>query len=153
MRAIIAPKSAAALLTQIIASLTPLISLFSSQSDNIMPAAAEPTSPSQPKVQESVIRKMTRLADQYNAVNLSQGFPNEPPPRKVRLALAQAVLSGNVCSSDEAARLRETTEEDLTQSLLHLLNEAIEEEKSKTDELNQYSPPVSIFCQPISFGI
>ncbi|EED93229.1 aminotransferase [Thalassiosira pseudonana CCMP1335] len=46
-----------------------------------------------PKVQESVIRKMTRLATQYNAVNLSQGFPNEPPPLKVRLALANAVMT------------------------------------------------------------
>ena len=31
------------------------------------------------KVTESVIRKMTRLAMQHGAVNLSQGFPNEGP--------------------------------------------------------------------------
>ena len=98
---------------------------------------------SKQKVQESVIRKMTRLAAQYNAVNLSQGFPNEPPPRKVRLALALAVMSGNVDSKDEGSRLKETSEEDLTLSLLNLLSEsdtAITE--SNTDELNQYSPPM-----------
>lgn len=103
----------------------------------------EPTSSPRPKVQESVIRKMTRLAAQYNAVNLSQGFPNEPPPRKVRLALAQAVLSGNVCSDDEGSRLKESTENDLTESLLRLLREpSADGLKSSTDELNQYSPPM-----------
>ena len=43
---------------------------------------------------ESVIRLMTRLSMQYGAVNLSQGFPNEPPPLSVRLSLARAVLTG-----------------------------------------------------------
>ena len=33
-----------------------------------------------PAVKESTIRLMTRLAVQHGAVNLSQGFPNEPPP-------------------------------------------------------------------------
>ena len=34
--------------------------------------------PEAPK--ESTIRLMTRLAWKHNAVNLSQGFPNDPPP-------------------------------------------------------------------------
>ena len=90
-----------------------------------------------------MIRKMTRLALQYNAVNLSQGFPNEPPPRKVRLALAEAVLSGNAGSNDEGSRLRDTTEDELTQSLLNLLQDSPKEnDASKTDTLNQYSPPM-----------
>jgi aspartate/methionine/tyrosine aminotransferase len=46
------------------------------------------------EVKESVIRQMTRLALEYGAVNLSQGFPNEAPPRKVQWALAHAVLVG-----------------------------------------------------------
>lgn len=96
-----------------------------------------------PKVKESVIRLMTRLSIQHNAINLSQGFPNEPPPAKVRLALAQAVLSGNVCSSDEGSRLTHATEKDLTDSLINLLSNnnggALKDEK---DELNQYSPPM-----------
>ena len=113
-------------------------SLFSSTS-NIMPPK-----PPQPKVQESVIRKMTRLAAEYNAVNLSQGFPNEPPPRKVRLALAQGVLSGSVGSNDEGSRLKESTEDELSQSIMSLLREQELENKPSfvTDELNQYSPPM-----------
>jgi len=93
----------------------------------------------EPQVKESVIRLMTRLALQYNAVNLSQGFPNEPPPRKVKLALAQAVLSGkddgllqnNHCDSTEQA---------LTESIMTLLTKSSED--TLTDELNQYSPPM-----------
>ena len=47
-------------------------------------------------VSESTIRKMTRLAHEYGAVNLSQGFPNEAPPQSVRLALAYTVMTGQV---------------------------------------------------------
>ncbi|KMQ49557.1 Aspartate aminotransferase [Chitinispirillum alkaliphilum] len=39
---------------------------------------------------ESVIRKMTRIADECNAVNLSQGFPDFDPPEEL-LASAQRV--------------------------------------------------------------
>jgi L-glutamine---4-(methylsulfanyl)-2-oxobutanoate aminotransferase len=31
---------------------------------------------------ESVIRSMTRLANQYDAINLSQGFPDFDPPKE-----------------------------------------------------------------------
>ena len=71
----------------------------------------------QPKtVKESVIRLMTRLSIQYNAINLSQGFPNEPPPYKVRLALANAVLTGNAYQ-----KIADASEKDLTTSLVNLL--------------------------------
>ena len=33
---------------------------------------------------ESVIREMTRVANQYGAINLAQGFPDFPMPRSVR---------------------------------------------------------------------
>lgn len=36
---------------------------------------------------ESVIRKMTRIANRYGAVNLSQGFPDFDPPRELLQAL------------------------------------------------------------------
>lgn len=43
---------------------------------------------------ESVIREMTRVAHQYGAINLSQGFPDfDPPPELV--AAAAAALHGN----------------------------------------------------------
>ncbi len=40
---------------------------------------------------ESVIREMTRLALQHNAVNLSQGFPDFAAPREVKEAARQAI--------------------------------------------------------------
>jgi aspartate/methionine/tyrosine aminotransferase len=35
---------------------------------------------------ESVIRSMTRLANQYDAINLSQGFPDFDPPEALMRA-------------------------------------------------------------------
>ena len=38
---------------------------------------------------DSVIRRMTRISNQYGAVNLSQGFPNFEPPRELLDRLAE----------------------------------------------------------------
>ena len=38
---------------------------------------------------DSVIRRMTRISNQYGAVNLSQGFPDFEPPRPILDRLAQ----------------------------------------------------------------
>ena len=38
---------------------------------------------------DSVIRRMTRISNQYGAVNLSQGFPDFDPPREILERLAQ----------------------------------------------------------------
>lgn len=38
---------------------------------------------------DSVIRRMTRISAQYNAVNLSQGFPDFEPPQEILDRLAQ----------------------------------------------------------------
>ena len=38
---------------------------------------------------DSVIRRMTRISNQYGAVNLSQGFPDFEPPRQILERLAQ----------------------------------------------------------------
>ena len=43
---------------------------------------------------ESVIREMTRLCQQYGAINLAQGFPDFDPPIEMRRAAAQAVNHG-----------------------------------------------------------
>jgi aminotransferase len=40
---------------------------------------------------ESVIREMTRLNDLYNAVNLSQGFPDFPAPAAIKNAACEAI--------------------------------------------------------------
>ncbi len=38
---------------------------------------------------DSVIRRMTRISNQYNAVNLSQGFPDFEPPAEILKRLAE----------------------------------------------------------------
>lgn len=43
---------------------------------------------------DSVIRRMTRIANQYGAINLSQGFPDFDPPKASTDALAQAAQQG-----------------------------------------------------------
>src|SRR5574337_1075292 len=40
---------------------------------------------------ESVIREMTRLALQYGAVNLSQGYPDFPAPAEIKDAAKRAI--------------------------------------------------------------
>lgn len=43
---------------------------------------------------DSVIRRMTRVANQYNAINLSQGFPDFEPPKEITDRLAQVAKEG-----------------------------------------------------------
>lgn len=43
---------------------------------------------------DSVIRRMTRISDQYSAVNLSQGFPDFEPPREITDRLAEVAKEG-----------------------------------------------------------
>lgn len=43
---------------------------------------------------DSVIRRMTRIANQYGAVNLSQGFPDFAPPEAITQRLAQVASEG-----------------------------------------------------------
>jgi aminotransferase len=43
---------------------------------------------------ESVIRRMTRIANQHGAINLSQGFPDFDPPRALLEAGVQAMRQG-----------------------------------------------------------
>ena len=43
---------------------------------------------------ESVIREMTRVANQYDAINLSQGFPDADPPVEVLAAGKRAMAKG-----------------------------------------------------------
>ena len=43
---------------------------------------------------DSVIRRMTRISDEYGAINLSQGFPDFDPPKELLDALAKSGISG-----------------------------------------------------------
>ena len=78
------------------------------------------------QVNESTIRLMTRVAIESGAVNLSQGFPNEPPPREMACAAAGALLCGASAASAAAAAAA---------------LEATGPRAEETDALNQYSFP------------
>ncbi len=43
---------------------------------------------------DSVIRRMTRISDEYNAINLSQGFPDFDPPKEILDKLAEVAYKG-----------------------------------------------------------
>lgn len=43
---------------------------------------------------DSVIRRMTRISEEYDAINLSQGYPDFDPPREILEALEKAVWAG-----------------------------------------------------------
>ncbi len=43
---------------------------------------------------DSVIRRMTRISDEYGAINLSQGFPDFDPPKPMLDRLAQVAYEG-----------------------------------------------------------
>lgn len=43
---------------------------------------------------DSVIRRMTRISDEYNAINLSQGFPDFDPPKEITERLAEVADEG-----------------------------------------------------------
>eukprot|EP00980_Cylindrotheca_fusiformis_P003289 scaffold743_cov117-Cylindrotheca_fusiformis.AAC.8 len=88
-------------------------------------------------VKESVIRLMTRLAQEHKAVNLSQGVPNESPPWSLRMALAHGVLTGQPY---EQAGETVFSEEKLQKDLVDLITEGSGNEL--VDQLNQYSPPM-----------
>jgi aspartate/methionine/tyrosine aminotransferase len=45
--------------------------------------------------QESVIRKMTRVCQQYEGINLAQGFPEKDPPEEVVQEALRAIRQGN----------------------------------------------------------
>lgn len=43
---------------------------------------------------DSVIRRMTRIANRYGAINLSQGFPDFPPPKELTDRLGEIAADG-----------------------------------------------------------
>ena len=43
---------------------------------------------------DSVIRRMTRISNKYGAINLSQGFSDDDPPKEIMDALAKAAYDG-----------------------------------------------------------
>ena len=43
---------------------------------------------------DSVIRRMTRISDEYGSINLSQGFPDFDPPKAILDRLAEVAYEG-----------------------------------------------------------
>ena len=43
---------------------------------------------------DSVIRRMTRICNKYDAINLSQGFPDWDPPKEMLDSLAKTAYTG-----------------------------------------------------------
>jgi aminotransferase len=57
------------------------------------PANSPTLSPKVAQFTESVIREMTRMAIQYQAINLSQGFPDFPAPAEIKRAAQDAIAA------------------------------------------------------------
>jgi aspartate/methionine/tyrosine aminotransferase len=57
------------------------------------PAISPALSTKAARFTESVIREMTRMAIQYQAVNLSQGFPDFPAPAEIKRAAQDAIAA------------------------------------------------------------
>ncbi|HEY2422799.1 MAG TPA: hypothetical protein VGH55_01775, partial [Chthoniobacterales bacterium] len=60
-------------------------------SDDRAKAEKIPTAHRLDRFTESVIREMTRVANGYGAINLSQGFPDFDPPQELVEAAAKAL--------------------------------------------------------------
>ena len=43
---------------------------------------------------DSLIRRMTRVANKYDAINLSQGYPDFDPPKEITDKLAEVAATG-----------------------------------------------------------
>lgn len=56
-----------------------------------MPTSPQRISQKAARFTESVIREMTRLAAQYDAINLAQGFPNFPASQLIKDAACEAI--------------------------------------------------------------
>ena len=107
---------------------------------------------------ESVIRRMTRLANEHGAINLAQGFTDEPPPFPLVWAAITALLGGSDVGMrrlEQAARtgvaphsLRSGAgsaaageAQDDVSSPASSLRDTLRMLQGAPDELNQYSYP------------
>ena len=100
------------------------------------------------EVKETVIRRMTRLAVEHGAVNLSQGFTDEAPVFDMVWGGVSAMLGGTQEGVDRIASM--TLREILAargsggNSLDLTLKEVVAGIRNPRDQLNQYSFPFGI---------
>ena len=103
---------------------------------------------------ESVIRRMTRLANEHGAINLAQGFTDEPPPFALVWGAIAALLGGSDAGIRrleelEAARLAADATSggdagDGASGSSERLRDALRRLQGERDELNQYSYPFGL---------
>ena len=101
------------------------------------------------EVKETVIRRMTRLAVEHGAVNLSQGFTDEAPVFDMVWGGVSAMVGG---TEEGVARLESMTVRELLDargegggnSLDLTLKELLAAVRNPRDQLNQYSFPFGI---------
>lgn len=95
---------------------------------------------------ESVIRRMTRLAQRHGAINLAQGFTDEPPPFPLVWGAITALLGG---SDAGIRRIEQATAAGSSAAAgagdpPASLRDALEPLQGRCDELNQYSYPFGL---------
>ena len=94
---------------------------------------------------ESVIRRMTRLARQHGAVNLAQGFTDEPPPFALVWGAIAALLGGSDAGIRRLERVMTAGPDGLGAGAAPVsLRDALESLQGRPDELNQYSYPFGL---------
>lgn len=73
---------------------------------------------------DSVIRRMTRISDEYGAINLSQGFPDFDPPKEILDTLAKAAYAGphQYSITFGAQNMREALAEKITKTMGRTIN-------------------------------
>ena len=101
------------------------------------------------QIRETVIRRMTRLAQARGAVNLAQGFTDETPTYDMVWSGVAALLGG---TEEGARRVESLTVRDLllatgnadADSLDRPVKELFRQMRGSRDELNQYSFPFGL---------
>ena len=103
------------------------------------------------ELKETVIRRMTRLAVEHGAVNLSQGFTDEAPVFDMVWGGVSAMLGGTQEGVDriESMTLREILDTHMSggaggNSLDLTLKELVAGVRNPRDQLNQYSFPFGL---------
>ncbi len=92
---------------------------------------------------ESVIRRMTRLAHRHGAINLAQGFTDEPPPFPLVWGAIGALLGGSdagIARLERAAAPAPAHDGSPSAPLRDVLRDL----QGGRDELNQYSYPFGL---------
>lgn len=96
-------------------------------------------------VSESVIRRMTRLARRHGAINLAQGFTDEPPPFPLVWGAIAALLGGTDAGIRRLEQATAAGSTGLDSAGVGVsLREALASLQGHRDELNQYSYPFGL---------